>query len=82
LCGEEFCTRNLDILYKTFVFEYGFCTLVVEVFGCLHKQTNGFLQACAHNIWMMKGLQGWYKFLVVYTSKLMVFCRLVPRTYE
>jgi hypothetical protein len=47
------------VLYKTFVFEYVFCTLGVEVFGRLHKQANGFLQACAHNIWTMKGLQGW-----------------------
>jgi len=40
-------------------------TRLAEVFGCLHKQANGFLQGCAHNIWTMKGLQGWQKFLVV-----------------
>jgi hypothetical protein len=32
-------------------------TLAIEVFGCLHKKANVFLQDCANAIWNMKGLE-------------------------
>jgi hypothetical protein len=35
-----------------------FLPLVVEVFGCLHKQADMFLHNCANAIWSLKGLEG------------------------
>jgi hypothetical protein len=39
--------------------------LVVEVFGCLHKQTNVFLHNCANAIWILRGLEGPLIFVLV-----------------
>jgi hypothetical protein len=35
-----------------------FLPLVIEVFGCLHKQTDVFLQDCADAIWSFKRPKG------------------------
>jgi hypothetical protein len=35
-----------------------FLPLVIEVFGCLQKQTNVFLHDCANVIWSFKRLEG------------------------
>jgi hypothetical protein len=35
-----------------------FLLLVIQVFGCLHKQVNVFLHNCANAIWSFKGTKG------------------------
>ncbi len=35
-----------------------FLPFAMEVFGCLHKQTDVFLHNCAHAIWSLKGPKG------------------------
>jgi hypothetical protein len=42
-----------------------FFPLTIEVFGCLHKQTNVFLHDCANANWSLKGLEGLPLFVLV-----------------
>ncbi len=42
-----------------------FLPLVVEIFECLHKQTNMFLHSCANAIWNLKRLKNLPLFILV-----------------
>jgi hypothetical protein len=42
-----------------------FLPLVMEVFGCLHKQIDVFLHNCANAIWSSKGVESLSLFVLV-----------------
>ncbi len=44
---------------------YHFLLFVIEVFGCLDKQTNVLLHDCANAVWNFKGLEGLPLFVLV-----------------
>jgi hypothetical protein len=42
-----------------------FFPLAIEIFECLHKQTDVFLDDCANAIWSLKGPKGFPLFVLV-----------------
>jgi hypothetical protein len=74
LFSQSYTTQGFATYNATQVIEWNYCDwhptnqffpLVVEVFGCLHKQADMFLHNCANAIWSFKWPEGLHFYVLV-----------------